>query len=98
MLYTRVENMLSDNNSMVANQYIIYQGDAILFQSYETVIAYQNRDTAELILDKDSWDYSRTTLKYLCKWLSQITGEQIRSKAEIQHNIQSGAYKLGKLN
>lgn len=45
------------------NQFVIYTGDARIFQSYNSVIAIYEREKP-LLLGKD-WDYSKTTLKHL---------------------------------
>lgn len=78
----------------VANQYIIDDGENTFFQSYETIIAmYPNYDDTKITLDKDSWDYSVTTLKYLKEFLAVTI-----SKKEIEKKIKTGEYKLDNLN
>lgn len=45
----------------------------------------------DIVLDRDTWDYSTTTGKYR----NQFLGE---SKKETQAKIDSGVYKLDNLN
>jgi len=59
----QVRNMESSRGNRVPNQFIITDDKGKYFQSYNTLIAFQPWD-GKLQLDKDSWDYSRTTSKY----------------------------------
>jgi hypothetical protein len=58
-----VQNMTNRNGGKVENQFIIQAPDGLYFQSYSTVIAFQDMN-GKLHLDRDRWDYSRTTSKY----------------------------------
>ena len=79
----------------------------LVFQSYGTTIAIltkiENRNTIghitndSLILDKDNWDYSRTTLKYLNKFINENT-EFNTDTAEIRKLIKQEAIQLESLN
>lgn len=78
----------------VANQFVIVADDGMYFQSYNTIIAHiATRWDALPILDRDHWDYSVTTLKYL----KQFLGTNY-SKATIQQKINDGTYTLADLN
>jgi len=84
-----VRNMTSNNGNKVANQFIIESGNDVLFQSYNTIIAVKRK--GKLILDKDYWNYSRTTSKYR----NMFTG---LSTQETKSAIKSGEIKLKNLN
>lgn len=47
------------------NQYIHQNGDTETFFSYGTPIATYSKNTRKITLDRDKWNYSRTTVKYL---------------------------------
>lgn len=86
----RVENMLSPRTGKpIANQFLITTDNATYFQSYNTVIAVKSGHN--IILDRDSWDYSVTTGKYR----NQFLGE---TKKITQAKIDSGVYQLANLN
>jgi len=85
-----IKSMLSRSNNSVPNQFTIEINGITYFQSYKTIIAKWSG--TKIILDAQKWDYSRTTLKYLCQFLG------VKSKKEIEQNIKTGNYKLGKLN
>lgn len=86
----KVSNMRSDRSGReVANQFIIHTQCSTIFQSYSTVIAKENRK-GEVTLDP-MWDCSRTTMKYLSKFLG-------RNAKEIRECIASKRYKVKDLN
>ena len=101
-------NMKSDNNNDVANQIIIKNDNEIIFQSYGTTIGkikkaisysngYNDIVINDIILDKNYWDYSRTTLKYLNKFISQYTHHNTNNEA-IRKLINNNIIKLSNLN
>ena len=95
----KVENMTSSRGNKVANQFIVNCDDtkyyAEYLQSYNSVIAKKMtcRDGGKtyIILDRDKWDYSRTTSKYRNIFLGE-------SKKETEKKIKSGEYVLADLN
>ncbi|HUC78798.1 MAG TPA: hypothetical protein VMQ58_00995 [Candidatus Saccharimonadales bacterium] len=89
MLKVSVRSMESQNGNNVPNQFIIDTDDGIYFQSYRTVIAL--KQNGKIYLDKNSWDYSRTTGKYRNQFLNE-------NKAETERKIKSGEYELIDLN
>lgn len=88
-----VKNMESPrSNRPVANQFIIETEEATYFQSYSTLIAV--KQYGKTFLDKNSWDYSVTTLKYLKEFL----GLQMYSKKDLERMIKDGQLWLVNLN
>lgn len=87
----KVQNMTSERTGReVPNQFIITdnQGNEY-FQSYQTVIV--KRGNGETLLDKEAYNYSRTTIKYRNIFL----GEDSKT---VERKIKSGEYKLVDLN
>lgn len=74
----------------VANQFIITTSDGEYFQSYQTVIALRDK-SGKVTLDKNNWDYSRTTGKYRNAFLRE-------GIADTRKKIKSGEYALADLN
>jgi hypothetical protein len=85
----KVSNMMSSKGNLVPNQFIIRDGSTTYFQSYRTIIA--KIDAGHVTLDKDTWDYSRTTAKYRNLFLG-------RNTSECKVKIKSGEFKLENLN
>ena len=82
--------MRSDSSyNAVACQFIIEVGNKTVFQSYDSIIAV--KENGKVTLDKNFWDYSKTTGKYR----NQFLGEDIN---ETRRKIKAGIYKLANLN
>lgn len=80
----RVKNMTSGRSGReVANQFIITDGNKIVFQSYDSTICIidNNKKGAERITLGKHWDYSNTTRKYLYQFLYDILGWNVNGKA-----------------
>lgn len=89
----RITNMQSPRSgNPVANQFIILNDDGQYFKSYQTMIAFRPNQ-GNIVLDSNSWDYSKTTLKYLKEFLGINS-----SKKEIQKAIDNKAYLTANLN
>ena len=86
----RVENMRSPNGNQVPNQFIIWTDKGKYFQSYRTIIAFIDNNN-NVFLDKDSWDYSRTTGKYRNIFLGE-------KRDSTMYSIKIGEYELKNLN
>jgi len=87
----RVKNMLSKNYNPVPNQFEIYTNKGFYFQSYDSIIYFECKKTGKKYLDKNDWDYSITTGKYL----NQVLGE---NRKETRKGIKEGRYILKNLN
>ena len=86
----KVENMFNpDNGRDIPNQFRIYTGNGVLFQSYKTIIA--KKQNGKVYLDSNAWDYSRTTSKWRNIFLNTDT-------KTTKQRIASGEYILTDLN
>ena len=88
------------SNEIVKNQYRgkIQHANSITwyFQSYDSMIAKFSTKNQKLYLDKNYWDYSVTTLKYLKEFLHDFIGYV--SKDEIKNMIKNKEIILTNLN
>ena len=75
--------------SLANNQYVIEHNGVTYFQSYDVIVAKKSR--GKIILDKDYYDYSRTTIKYRNMFLGLLS-------ASVKEAIRDGKITLGKLN
>ena len=87
----KVYNMVSSKGNKIANQFIINdEYNNQLFQSYNSIVA--KRYTNGMVeLDKNFWNYSKTTSKYRNMFLNE-TNQETNFKVKI------GVYKLVDLN
>jgi len=87
----QVQNMVSSNGNDVPNQFEIFTKEYNYFQSYSKIIAKIRLKDRQVYLDKNYWDYSKTTGKYRGGFLRE-------GIAETRKKIASGEYKLVDLN
>lgn len=87
----KVRNMVSDKGNDIANQFIITTDKGRYFQSYNSVIAFIPFGNKPTQIDKNYWDYSKTTGKYRNMFLGE-------HKAETEQKIAEKIYKLTDLN
>ena len=89
-MYVKVECFTGRNGRAIPNQYKIHTKEGIFFQSYDKLIALKRSD-GKIILDKKYKNYSRTTMKYLKRFL-------MKSPDMIKEGIRNGEIILTDLN
>ncbi len=94
---TTVKNLYSNNGNKVPNQFEIIQTKKDyckhIFQSYSTIIAqieYKNNGK-QIVFDTDALNYSRTTNRYLYKFM-------LMNRKEIDKLIKENKIKFKNLN
>jgi hypothetical protein len=89
----KISNMTSSRGNVVRNQFIIHTPEATYFQSYDSIIikTFFEGSKRIVVLDKNYWDYSKTTSKYRNEFLGKTT-------KEIKSLIHTGEYLLLDLN
>ena len=65
------EYFITEGGYKVKNQWVLYDGDTIYFQSYFSIIA--KLEGGKLTLGRH-WNYSHTTAKYRNKFIRHFTG------------------------
>lgn len=85
--------MTNTRGNKVANQFIVFDSEFTLFQSYDSVIVKTCFEEGKRVvyLDEYYWDYSNTTGKYRNLFLGE-------TKKETAAKIKSGEYRLADLN
>jgi|WetSurMetagenome_2_1015567.scaffolds.fasta_scaffold04048_23 hypothetical protein len=89
----KITNIIGNSGEAVKNQFVIYDENKTIFQSYDSIICVKEQliDCQKITLDKNVWDYSRTTSKYRNIFLGLDTKTTKR-------NIESGKFALDDLN
>lgn len=75
----------------VKNQFLIDDGSSKILQSYASKVAEISGDN---ILLYNDWDYSRTTLKYVVKFINDYSINAVHSKKDILALIQANIVTL----
>jgi hypothetical protein len=89
----KVENMINNNGHKVPNQFIINDSEFTAFQSYDSIIVKTTFIDGKrvVLLNENTWNYSKTTAKYRNQFLGETT-------KEIEAKIKNGTYTLADLN
>ena len=89
----KVQNLTSASGNKVANQFIVFDSEFTLFQSYDSVIVKTCfvDGRRKVYLDVNKYNYSKTTSTYRNQFLGCTT-------KELQTKIKSGEYELIDLN
>ena len=85
----KVSNIVNNRGNIVANQFLIIDGNKTYFQSYRSIIV--KIENGQIMLDPVYWNYSRTTSKHRSTFLNEST-------KETQKKIESGVYIFENLN
>ena len=85
----KVSNIINRNHNIVANQFIIEDGNTKYFQSYKSIIV--KIEDNKTYLDPVYWNYSRTTSRHRSTFLNEST-------KETERKIKEGVYILANLN
>jgi len=96
-----VSNMINDNGNAAANQFIINEGNKIVFQSYNTRIACIQKDKVYIVpnaVEKrgETLESSVTTRKHLYIFLRRHCGLWIDGIRDLKAAIKSGNIILKK--
>ncbi|MEE3385183.1 MAG: hypothetical protein VZR36_08895 [Prevotella sp.] len=96
-----ISNMINDNGNAAANQFIINEGNKIVFQSYNTRIACIQKDKVYIVpnaVEKrgETLESSVTTRKHLYIFLRNHCGMWINGISDLKAAIKSGTIILKK--
>ena len=84
-MVTSIQNMKTNSGGYASNQFIVYSTEGVYFISYQSVIAFKPINSITKYIGND-YDYSRTTMRYLQKFL----GHDIK---ETRKRLEAGVYK-----
>lgn len=90
----KVSQLINDNNNPAANQFIIEVNTGVIFQSYDSVIAFYNKNNGKVYVTKD-WDSSNTIRKHFYIFLRDYCNacDNIRKK-DVEYEFKQGNYEL----
>lgn len=90
----RISQLINDNNNPAANQFIIEVNNGVIFQSYDSVIAFYDKNNGKVYVTED-WAYSNTTRKHFYIFLRDYCNAcgNIRKK-DIEYELKQGKYEL----
>lgn len=85
----KVSNLTNYNGNAWQNQFTISTKAGRYLQSYRSLVAYVG--DKKILLGKD-WDYSKTTMKAVSKFLTDLTGYKITA-TELRKALARGVFE-----
>ena len=76
-----VSNLINSKGNAVKNQFIITDGNKTIFQSYNSKICEIDPEKETITIFPD-WNYSMTTTKYFCYFLTKIYNDEFQIKSK----------------
>jgi len=83
----KVENIINNRGNTVANQFIVSNGEELVFQSYDSkIVTLKN---GMLKLEGDMWDYSVTTRRHFKTFINDKTPFTYENKQQWLKEIEN---------
>jgi hypothetical protein len=93
-MFTSVSNMVSANGNKVANQFVLHEANGdISLQSYDSLVCQIRKGSLgfdRVVAFGRDWDYSRTTVKYVNKFLTDNGLDVLAGTKNIREGIERG--------
>lgn len=93
-MFTSVSNMVSANGNKVANQFVLHESNGdISLQSYDSLVCQIRKGGMgfeRVVCFGRDWDYSRTTTKYVNKFLKDNGLDVLAGTKNIREGIERG--------
>ncbi len=88
-------NIKNERGNSVANQFLTIEGTDYTFISYETTIATLKTASATMFLNRNVFDYSRTTTKHFLNYLENILTAEKPTRKQVEKWIKQGYIPSG---
>ena len=85
-----IYNIKNERGNIVANQFLTIEGTDYTFISYETTIATLKAASAFMLLNRDVFNYSRTTTRHFLNYLENVLTNEKPTRATVEKWIKAG--------
>ena len=85
-----IYNIKNERGNTVANQFLTIEGTNYTFTSYRTTIAVLKAASAVIFLNRDVFDYSRTTTRHFLNYLENVLTATKPTRATVEGWIKNG--------
>ena len=85
-----IYNIKNERGNTVANQFLTIEGTNYTFTSYRTTIAVLKAASAVIFLNRDVFDYSRTTTRHFLNYLENVLTATKPTRATVEGWIKGG--------
>ena len=85
-----IYNIKNERGNTVANQFLTIEGTDYTFTSYRTTIAVLKAGSAVIFLNRDVFDYSRTTTRHFLNYLENVLTAEKPTRSTVENWIENG--------
>ena len=85
-----IYNIKNERGNTVVNQFLTIEGTDYTFTSYRTTIAVLKAGSAVIFLNRDVFDYSRTTTRHFLNYLENVLTAEKPTRAMVERWIKAG--------
>ena len=85
-----IYNIKNERGNTVVNQFLTIEGTNYTFTSYRTTIAVLKAGSAVIFLNRDVFDYSRTTTRHFLNYLENVLTAEKPTRAMVENWIKNG--------
>ena len=85
-----IYNIKNERGNAVANQFLTIEGTDYTFVSYQTTIAIFKAASAVIFLNRDVFDYSRTTTRHFLNYLENVLTAEKPTRKQVESWIKQG--------
>ena len=85
-----IYNIKNERGNSVANQFLMIEGTDYTFVSYQTTIATLKASSATMFLNRNVFDYSRTTTRHFLNYLENILTAEKPTRKQVEAWIKQG--------
>ena len=89
-----IYNIKNEKGNAVANQFLTIEGTDYTFTSYRTTIAVLKAGSAVIFLNRDVFDYSRTTTRHFLNYLENVLTATKPTRATVENWIENGCIPM----
>ena len=85
-----IYNIKNERGNAVANQFLNIEGTDYTFISYQTTIAILRAGSGTIFINRNVFDYSRTTTRHFLNYLENVLTAEKPTRAMVENWIKQG--------
>ena len=85
-----IYNIKNEKGNTVTNQFLTIEGTDYTFTSYRTTIAVLKAGSAVIFLNRDVFNYSRTTTRHFLNYLESVLTAENPTRSTVKNSIKNG--------
>ena len=89
-----IYNIKNERGNAVANQFLSIEGTDYTFISYQTTIAILKAGSGTMFINRNVFDYSRTTTRHFLNYLENVLTAEKPTRKQVESWIKQGCIPM----